>query len=105
MISATRFLGNSGALNLTDYEKRSKTTISHETKWKNHGEAALLSLYAKKDAELADYIKWVGMVEIDDHRHNDFNRMDYYVEGGGENIVLVVPPTYLTVLSNQSKSC
>ncbi|PSL31026.1 amidohydrolase [Chitinophaga ginsengisoli] len=42
----------------------------------------------KKGAELADYTKWLGMVEIDDHGHNSFNQVDYYVEGGGENLVL-----------------
>lgn len=42
----------------------------------------------KKGTELADYTKWTGMVEIDDHGHNGFNDVDYYVEGGGENLVM-----------------
>lgn len=42
----------------------------------------------KKGTELSDYTKWVEMVEIDDHGHNGFNGVDYYVEGGGENLVL-----------------
>lgn len=42
----------------------------------------------KKGTELADYSKWTGMVEIDDHGHNGFNDVDYYVEGGGENLVM-----------------
>jgi len=41
----------------------------------------------KKGTELADYTKWTGMVEIDDHRHNGINEVDYHVEGGGENLV------------------
>ena len=41
----------------------------------------------KKGSELADYTKWIGMVEIDDHGHNDFNEIDYHVNGGGENLV------------------
>jgi predicted amidohydrolase YtcJ len=41
----------------------------------------------KKGTELADYTKWIGMVEIDDHGHNGINEVDYHVEGGGENLV------------------
>lgn len=41
----------------------------------------------QKGTELADYTKWTGMVEIDDHGHNGKNDIDYYVEGGGENLV------------------
>lgn len=41
----------------------------------------------KKGSELADYTKWTGMVEIDDHGYNDFNDIDYHVNGGGENLV------------------
>lgn len=41
----------------------------------------------KKGTELADYTKWTGMVEIDDHGHNGINEVDYHVEGGGENLV------------------
>ncbi|MDQ8141270.1 amidohydrolase [Chryseobacterium sp. CFS15] len=41
----------------------------------------------KKGSELADYTKWTGMVDIDDHGHNDHNGIDYHVEGGGENLV------------------
>lgn len=41
----------------------------------------------KKGSELADYTKWTGMVEIEDHGHNGINEIDYHVEGGGENLV------------------
>lgn len=41
----------------------------------------------KKGSELADYTKWIGMVEIDEHGYNDFNEIDYHVNGGGENLV------------------
>jgi predicted amidohydrolase YtcJ len=41
----------------------------------------------KKGAELSDYSKWTNMVEISDHSHNGINDIDYYVEGGGENLV------------------
>lgn len=41
----------------------------------------------KKGTELADYTKWTGMVEIEDHGHNGINEVDYHVEGGGENLV------------------
>jgi len=41
----------------------------------------------KKGSELNDFTKWTGMVEIDDHGHNDINEVDYYVSGGGENLV------------------
>lgn len=41
----------------------------------------------KKGTELSDYTRWTGMVEIDNHGHNGVNEIDYYVEGGGENLV------------------
>jgi len=41
----------------------------------------------KKGSELADYTKWIGMVNVDEHGHNGHNEVDYHVEGGGENIV------------------
>ncbi|WP_419868459.1 amidohydrolase [Chryseobacterium sp. CT-SW4] len=41
----------------------------------------------KKGTEMADYTKWTGMVEIEDHGHNGHNDVDYYVSGGGENLV------------------
>ena len=41
----------------------------------------------KKGSELSDYTKWTGMVDIDDHGHNDYNEIDYHVNGGGENLV------------------
>ncbi len=41
----------------------------------------------KKGPELTDYTKWTGMVEIDHYGSNNINEVDYYVEGGGENLV------------------
>ncbi len=41
----------------------------------------------KKGTELNDYQRWTGMVEIDHHGHNGVNEVDYYVGGGGENLV------------------
>jgi len=42
----------------------------------------------KKGSELPDYIKWTGMVDIEDRvNHNGINDIDYHVEGGGENLV------------------
>ena len=41
----------------------------------------------KKGSELDDFTKWTGMVQIDDHGHNAINEVDYYVRGGGENLV------------------
>ncbi|OPC23952.1 amidohydrolase [Elizabethkingia anophelis] len=41
----------------------------------------------KKGTELADYTKWTGMVDIDHHTSNGHNEVDYYVNGGGENLV------------------
>ncbi|SKB93838.1 hypothetical protein SAMN05660477_01932 [Soonwooa buanensis] len=41
----------------------------------------------KKGTEMADYTKWTGMVEIENHAHNGHNEIEYHVEGGGENIV------------------
>ena len=41
----------------------------------------------KKGTEMADYTKWTGMVEIENHAHNGHNEIEYHVEGGGENVV------------------
>jgi predicted amidohydrolase YtcJ len=41
----------------------------------------------KKGAELNDYNKWVGMIDIDHQTENGINEVDYYVQGGGENLV------------------
>ncbi len=41
----------------------------------------------KKGTELNDYNKWTGMVETGHHKSNGINEVDYYVEGGGENLV------------------
>lgn len=41
----------------------------------------------KKGTEMADYTKWTGMVEIDNHAHNGHNEIEYHVGGGGENVV------------------
>ncbi|MEZ4963511.1 MAG: amidohydrolase [Saprospiraceae bacterium] len=41
----------------------------------------------KKGAELDDFTKWTGMVDIDHHHPNGQNEIDYHVEGGGENLV------------------
>lgn len=41
----------------------------------------------KKGTELNDYTRWAGMVAIDHHDHNGINEVDYYVGGGGENLV------------------
>lgn len=41
----------------------------------------------KKGSELEHYNKWIGMVNLEDHKHNGHNDVDYHVEGGGENIV------------------
>lgn len=41
----------------------------------------------KKGTELADYKKWSEMVEIGHHEHNGVNKVDYHVQGGGENLV------------------
>ena len=41
----------------------------------------------KKGSELNDFEKWTGMVDVDDHAGNGINEVDYYVEGGGENLV------------------
>ena len=42
----------------------------------------------KKGTELQDYTKWVTMIDIE-HQHggNDINKIEYRVEGGGENLV------------------
>jgi predicted amidohydrolase YtcJ len=41
----------------------------------------------KKGTELDDYTKWTGMVNIDLHQPNGVNQVDYFVQGGGENLV------------------
>jgi hypothetical protein len=41
----------------------------------------------KKGTELNDYTGWTKMVAIDDHGSNGINTVDYYVSGGGENLV------------------
>jgi len=41
----------------------------------------------KKGTELNDYTKWIRMVEINDHGNNNINTVDYYVTGGGENLI------------------
>jgi predicted amidohydrolase YtcJ len=44
-------------------------------------------LFAQKPGkELEDYQKWIGMVDIDAHDHDD-KPTEYYVQGGGENLV------------------
>jgi predicted amidohydrolase YtcJ len=44
-------------------------------------------LFAQKPgSELSDYQKWVGMVDID-QQHGEGQEADYFVEGGGENLV------------------
>lgn len=41
----------------------------------------------KKGTELQDYTKWTGMVNVGNHAPNKYNGVDYYVGGGGENLV------------------
>jgi predicted amidohydrolase YtcJ len=41
----------------------------------------------KKGTELSDYTKWTEMVEIGHHNANGINKVDYHVQGGGENLV------------------
>jgi len=41
----------------------------------------------KKGTELADYTRWISMVDIDHHPRNTMNEIEYHVEGGGENLV------------------
>lgn len=44
-------------------------------------------LFAQKPGtELADYQKWIGMVDID-HQHGEGPEQAYFIEGGGENLV------------------
>lgn len=44
-------------------------------------------LFAQKSGkELEDYQKWIDMVDIDAHTHDD-KPTEYYVQGGGENLV------------------
>jgi predicted amidohydrolase YtcJ len=68
----------------------------------------------KKGTELSDYTKWTGMVEIDNHVHNGINDIDYYVEGGGENLVadagdfenfLFPRPELPATMENNTESC
>jgi len=40
----------------------------------------------KRGMELNDYTRWTSMVEINQHRHNGINEVDYHVSGGGENL-------------------
>lgn len=45
-------------------------------------------LFAQKPGkELEDYQKWIGMVEIEEHDDHDDKPTEYYVQGGGENLV------------------
>ncbi|GAA4331624.1 amidohydrolase [Mucilaginibacter gynuensis] len=48
-------------------------------------------LFAQKPGtELQDYIKWISMVEITEHsvdNHADNQPTEYYIQGGGENLV------------------
>jgi len=41
----------------------------------------------KKGSELNDYTRWTGMVNVGNHVKNKVNNVDYYVGGGGENLV------------------
>ena len=41
----------------------------------------------KKGTELPDFTKWINMVDLDHHASNGINETDYYVKGGGENLV------------------
>jgi predicted amidohydrolase YtcJ len=41
----------------------------------------------KKGAELKDYTKWIGMIDIDHQQLNGINQVDYHVAGGGENLI------------------
>ena len=41
----------------------------------------------KKGKELEDFTKWVGMADVGNHANNKFNQIDYYIGGGGENLV------------------
>jgi predicted amidohydrolase YtcJ len=44
-------------------------------------------LFAQKGgSELQDYQKWIGMVDIE-HQHGEETETEYFVEGGGENLV------------------
>lgn len=44
-------------------------------------------LFAQKGGtELQDYKKWIGMVDIE-HQHGEEAETEYFVEGGGENLV------------------
>jgi predicted amidohydrolase YtcJ len=44
-------------------------------------------LYPQKaGAELQDFSRWIGMVDID-HQHGEQSETEYFVEGGGESIV------------------
>lgn len=41
----------------------------------------------KKGTELADYTRWTGMADVDQHAGSSHNEIDYHVAGGGENLV------------------
>jgi predicted amidohydrolase YtcJ len=41
----------------------------------------------KRGTELSDYIKWIGLIDLEHSHGNAFNHIDYHVEGGGENLV------------------
>lgn len=41
----------------------------------------------KKGTELEDYTKWTGMISIDQEAHHEQHDIDYFVAGGGENLV------------------
>jgi predicted amidohydrolase YtcJ len=41
----------------------------------------------KKGTELADYSRWIGMVDVGHIHSNDENEADYRVAGGGENLL------------------
>ena len=48
-----------------------------------------LYLFAQKSgSELIDYTKWISEVEIGEHDdHKKLDKLEYYVQGGGENLV------------------
>lgn len=41
----------------------------------------------KKGTELNDYARWINLVDIHQHENNSINNVEYYVGGGGENLV------------------
>ncbi|WP_207513753.1 amidohydrolase [Longitalea luteola] len=42
----------------------------------------------KKGTELNDFTRWTGMVEIDTDGKKEDDKVDYHVNGGGENLVM-----------------